>query len=113
MLRCLKAVAFTAWRSLPIAAASDLISLFTKRSLFVGIIYIVVMEGVLANLPFGIRCVTVIYYTRLIAYPRLKFYCFIAARIRKTLLPTPGSSTFRKIRTCWSIRNSLRALPRC
>lgn len=50
-----------------------LISLLTKRTLVVGIVYISVIEGVLANLPFGIRLLTVIYYTRLIAYRTLEF----------------------------------------
>ena len=45
-----------------------LMSLLTKRILVVGILYTAVVEGLLANLPFGIRLVTVIYYTRLIAY---------------------------------------------
>jgi ABC-2 type transport system permease protein len=45
-----------------------LFSLLTKRILVLGIVYIAIVEGVLANLPFGIRIFTVIYYTRLIAY---------------------------------------------
>jgi ABC-2 type transport system permease protein len=47
--------------------------LVTKRSLVTGIMYIVVIEGVLANLPFGIRLMTVIYYTRLITFRTLEF----------------------------------------
>jgi ABC-2 type transport system permease protein len=50
-----------------------LISLLTRRILVVGVVYTVAVEGVLANLPFGIRLVTVIYYTRLIAYRSLEF----------------------------------------
>ena len=43
-------------------------SLLTKRMLVVGILYTAVVEGLLANLPFSIRLLTVIYYARLIAY---------------------------------------------
>lgn len=45
-----------------------LLSLLTKRILVVGILYIAVIEGLLANFPFSIRLLTVIYYARLIAY---------------------------------------------
>lgn len=45
-----------------------LISLLTKRVLIVGILYTAIVEGLLANLPFSIRWITVIYYARIIAY---------------------------------------------
>lgn len=45
-----------------------LLSLVTRRILVVGILYIAVIEGLLANFPFSIRLLTVIYYARLIAY---------------------------------------------
>jgi ABC-2 type transport system permease protein len=50
-----------------------LISLLTKRTLVVGILYVALFEGLLANLPFSIRLATVVYYTRLIAYRTLTF----------------------------------------
>jgi ABC-2 type transport system permease protein len=50
-----------------------LVSLLTKRALVVGVVYIAVIEGLLANLPFGIRLVTVIYYARTIAYRTLSY----------------------------------------
>lgn len=50
-----------------------LLSLITKRTLVIGIVYIAVVEGVLANLPFGVRLATVIYYTRVIAYRTMEF----------------------------------------
>ncbi len=50
-----------------------LISLLTKRTLVVGILYVVLFEGLLANLPFSIRLATVVYYTRLVAYHTLQF----------------------------------------
>jgi ABC-2 type transport system permease protein len=65
---CIHSLAVVAYCSL-----FGLLSLLTKRSLVVGIIYIAVVEGVLANLPFGIRLITVIYYTRLIAVRILDF----------------------------------------
>jgi ABC-2 type transport system permease protein len=50
-----------------------LLSLVFRRMLLVGIIYITIVEALLANLPFGIRLVTVIYYARVIAYRTLAF----------------------------------------
>ena len=50
-----------------------LMSLLTKRVLLAGIVYIAVVEGLLANLPFGIRLLTIIYYTRLLAHRTLTF----------------------------------------
>jgi ABC-2 type transport system permease protein len=50
-----------------------LLSLLTKRVLIAGILYIIAVEGVFANFPFGIRYATIIYYTRLIAYRILDF----------------------------------------
>jgi hypothetical protein len=38
-----------------------------------GILYAAVIEGLLANLPFGLRFVTVIYYARLVAYRSMDF----------------------------------------
>lgn len=45
-----------------------LISVLTRRILVAGILYIAVIEGLLANFPFSIRLLTVIYYARIIAY---------------------------------------------
>ena len=50
-----------------------LISMLTKRTLVVGILYAMLFEGLLANWPFSIRLATVIYYTRLIAYRTMTF----------------------------------------
>jgi len=50
-----------------------LMSFFTRRILVAGILYTALVEGLLANLPFGIRLATVIYYTRLIAYRTMEF----------------------------------------
>lgn len=48
-------------------------SLLTRRTLIVGIMYAVIFEGLLANLPLSIRLITVIYYARVIAYRTLGF----------------------------------------
>ena len=48
-------------------------SLLTRRTLIVGILYAVIFEGLLANLPLSIRLITVIYYARVIAFRTLGF----------------------------------------
>ena len=50
-----------------------LISFLTRRTLAVGVLYIVIFEGLFANLNFGIRYLTVIYYARIIAYHTIPF----------------------------------------
>jgi ABC-2 type transport system permease protein len=71
--RCLKAIAI---HSLTVAAYCclfGLISLLKKWTLVACILYTAVIELLLANLPFSIRLITVIYYSRLIAYRTLSF----------------------------------------
>ena len=61
-----------------------LMSLLIKRTLVVGILYIGIFEGLFANLAFGVRLLTVIYYARMIAYRTLPF-----------IVPTPlGTENF-------------------
>jgi ABC-2 type transport system permease protein len=72
-LRCLKAMSIHGLSVVAYCCLFGLISVFTKRTLLAGIVYAVIIEGVLANLPFGIRLITVIYYARLIAYRSLSF----------------------------------------
>src|SRR5579871_4590637 len=50
-----------------------LMSLLTRWALIVGVLYALFFEGLVANLPFSVRLVTVIYYTRLIAYRSMPF----------------------------------------
>src|SRR5947209_4881619 len=72
-LRCAKAIGI---HSLAVAAyccVFGLIGLLTKRTLIVGILYIAIFEGLLANVPLSVRLITVMYYTRLIAYRALSF----------------------------------------
>jgi ABC-2 type transport system permease protein len=72
-LRCLKAISIHSLAVTAYCCLFGLISLLTKRSLVVGILYIAVIEFLLANLPFGIRLITIIYYARLIAFRTLDF----------------------------------------
>jgi ABC-2 type transport system permease protein len=72
-LRCLKAVGFHALAVVAYCCLFGLMSLLTRWSLVLGFLYIVIVEGLLANLPFGIRLLTIIYYARLIAYRSMAF----------------------------------------
>jgi ABC-2 type transport system permease protein len=72
-LRCLKACSIHATAVVAYCCLFGLISLMAKRILIVGILYIAIFEGLFANLAFGVRLLTVIYYTRLIAYRTLPF----------------------------------------
>ena len=79
-LRCLKAVGLHALAVVAYCCLFGLMSLLTRWSLVLGFLYIAIVEGLLANLPFGIRLLTVIYYARLIAYRSMDFL----------LTPRPG-----------------------
>jgi len=71
--RCAKAVAIHDLSVIAYCCLFGLIGLYTKRALIAGILYIGVIEGLLANLPFGIRLITVIYYARIMAYRSMSF----------------------------------------
>lgn len=72
-LRCAKAAGILSLAAVTYCSIFGLISLLTKRTLIIGIVYTAFMEGVLASLPFSVRLVTVIYYVRLLAYRSLDF----------------------------------------
>ena len=72
-LRCLKAAAILSLATIAYCSIFGVISLLTKRTLLVGIMYTVVVEGLLANLPLSLRWGTVLYYTRLMAYRTMDF----------------------------------------
>jgi ABC-2 type transport system permease protein len=79
MASCMHALAVSAYCCL-----FGLMSLLIKRILVVGILYIGIFEGLFANLAFGIRLLTVIYYTRIITYRSMPF-----------IVPTPfGTENF-------------------
>lgn len=72
-LRYFQAIAIQSLAVITYCALFGFISLYTKRSLILGILYIAIFEGVLANMPMSIRLITVLYYTRLIAYRSMTF----------------------------------------
>lgn len=72
-VRCLKAASIHALAVVTYCSVFGLMSLVTKRILVFGILYTAIVEGLFANLPFGIRLVAIIYYTRLIAYRTMTF----------------------------------------
>jgi ABC-2 type transport system permease protein len=72
-LRCLKAAGVHALAVAAYCCLFALMSLLTRWTLILGFLYTAIFEGLLANLPFGIRLLTVIYYTRLIAYRSMEF----------------------------------------
>jgi ABC-2 type transport system permease protein len=72
-LRCVKAATILSLAAITYCSIFGAMSLLTKRTLIVGIMYSAVVEGLLASLPLSVRLVTVIYYMRLIAYRSLDF----------------------------------------
>jgi ABC-2 type transport system permease protein len=72
-LRCLKAIGIHAASVAAYSCLFGAMSLLTKRTLILGFLYAAFFEGFLANLPFSIRLLTIIYYSRLIAYRSLTF----------------------------------------
>lgn len=76
LLRCWKAAEIHSLAVIAYASIFGLLGLLTRHSLVIGVLYTVVVEGLLANLPLSLRMGTVIYYTRLIAYRTLDFVIF-------------------------------------
>lgn len=86
-----------------------LFSLLTRRILVVGVLYTAVVEGLFANLPFGIRLATVVYYMRVIVYRTMSFEITnprgqqrdIAARLWQFDVKTdPGLLEHPQLSTC-------------
>jgi ABC-2 type transport system permease protein len=91
-LRWLKVASIHSLSVVTYCSLFGLLSLLTKKVLIVGVIYTALVEGLLANLPFGIRLMTVIYYSRLIAYRTLEF-----------VGPTPGGGTVNYAADAWQL----------
>jgi ABC-2 type transport system permease protein len=72
-LRCAKAIGIHSLAVVAYCCVFGLMGLLTRRTLIVGILYIAIFEGLLANVPLSIRLITVVYYARLIAYRALSF----------------------------------------
>jgi ABC-2 type transport system permease protein len=71
--RCAKAVAIQSLAMATYCSLFGFLGLAFKRILIVGVIYIATIEGLFANMPFGLRLVTVIYYARLLAHRWMGF----------------------------------------
>lgn len=80
LLRCLKAISIHALTVVAYCCLFGLISMLTKWTLVACILYTAVIELLLANLPFSIRLITVIYYARIIAYRTLSFVITLGGR---------------------------------
>ncbi len=72
-LRCLKAIGVHCLAVVAYCCLFGVLSLMTRWALVLGFLYAAFFEGLLANLPFSIRLLTIIFYTRLIAYRLLDF----------------------------------------
>jgi ABC-2 type transport system permease protein len=112
LLRSVKAASIHAVAVVAYCSLFGLLSLLTKRILVVGVLYITVVEGLLANLPFGIRLLTVIYYTRLIAYRTLEFIVtgprgksedIAAIAWQLDARGDPGLASHPQLATCWIV----------
>jgi ABC-2 type transport system permease protein len=66
-VRALKTAALQALALLGYCSLFGTISVFTRRTLIAGVAYIVIFEGLLANLDFAVRRLTVMYYFRVLA----------------------------------------------
>ena len=71
--RCIKTAAILSLAAVAYCSIFGAISLLTKRTLIVGILYTAIVEGLLASLPLSLRWGTIIYYTRMMAYRTLDF----------------------------------------
>jgi ABC-2 type transport system permease protein len=71
--RCFTAVWIHALTVVVYCCLFGFMSLMTKRTLVLGFLYAAFFEGLLANLPFSVRLLSVIYYARLIAYRSMDF----------------------------------------
>jgi ABC-2 type transport system permease protein len=72
-LRCFKAICIHGLTAVSYCCLFGLMSLLTKWTLVLGILYTAFFEGFLANMPFSVRLLTVLYYSRLIAYRSMSF----------------------------------------
>jgi ABC-2 type transport system permease protein len=71
--RCFKAICIHSLAMIAYCSLFGLMSLLLKRVLIAGVVYIALIEGILSFLPFGVRLLTIIYYTRLLAHRMLGF----------------------------------------
>jgi ABC-2 type transport system permease protein len=109
--RCFTAVSIHCTAVCTYSCLFGLISLLTKRSLIGSVLYILVFEWLLGNLPLAIRLITVIYYARLIAYRTLTFVLSVqgethdlAAHVwRLDIKSDPNLLEHPQLATCWIV----------
>lgn len=68
-----KAAAILSLAAVTYCSLFGAISMLTRRTLIVGVLYTAIVEGLLASVPLSLRWGTVIYYTRLLAYRTMDF----------------------------------------
>jgi len=73
MMRCLKAIVVHDLAVVCYCCLFGVMSLLTRWALILGVLYALFFEWLVANLPFSVRLVTVIYYARLIAFRSMEF----------------------------------------
>jgi ABC-2 type transport system permease protein len=73
-VRCVKAVCFHGLAIVAYCCIFGLLSLLTRWMLVVGFLYAAFFEGLLANLPFSVRLLSVIYYARVMVYRSMEFH---------------------------------------
>lgn len=71
--RMLTVLVITALGQFTYCAVFGLIGLAARRSLIVGLVFIVVIEGIFANLEFILRNITVVYYVRTLVLRWIEF----------------------------------------
>ena len=71
--RWLKSAAILSLAAITYCSIFGAMSLLMKRTLIIGILYIAIVEGLLATFPLSLRWGTVVYHTRLVAYRTLDF----------------------------------------
>jgi ABC-2 type transport system permease protein len=81
-LRCLKAVGVHVLAVAAYCCLFALMSLLTRWTLVLGFLYAAFFEGLLANLPFGVRLLTIIYYARIITYRSMDFFMNLGGKDR-------------------------------
>jgi ABC-2 type transport system permease protein len=71
--RCLWSSAILSLAVVAYCSLFGLMSLLTRRVLVVGVVYAVIVEGLLATFPLSLRLATIVYYTRILGHRTLDF----------------------------------------
>jgi ABC-2 type transport system permease protein len=95
-VRAAKTAAVLALALLGYCSLFGALGLYTRRSLLVGLAYIVAFEGLLANVPMMVRQLTVMYYFRVL--------------VARWIAPTVTGKWELDLKEAWSARNCVLAL---